>query len=55
MNKDKYLDQNSLLELQKSISSKSKFNDILLTVLSLLIIFGFAAAMWIVPDKDFSE
>lgn len=55
MDKNKYTDQDSLLELQKSISSKSKFNDILLTVLSLLIIFGFAAAMWIVPDKDFSE
>ena len=53
--KNKYTDQDSLLELQKSISSKGKFNDILLTVLSLVIIFGFSAAIWLVPDKDFSE
>lgn len=55
MDKNKYLDQDSLLELQKNISSKGKFNDILLTVLSLVIIFGLAAAIWLVPDKDFSE
>jgi len=55
VNKDKYLDQNSLLELQKNISVRGKFNDILLTVLSLVIIFGFAVAIWIIPDKDFSE
>ncbi len=55
MDNNKYLDQDSLLELQKNISSKGKFNDILLTVLSLVIIFGFAAAIWFIPDKDFSE
>ena len=55
MDKNKYTDQDSLLELQKNISSNGKFNDILLTVLSLVIIFGFAIAIWIIPDKDFSE
>lgn len=55
MDKNKYTDQDSLLELQKNVSAKGKFNDILLTILSLLIIFGFAIAIWIVPDKDFSE
>lgn len=43
------------LELQLSKSRESRFENILVTVLTLGFIFFFAVFFWVLPDKDFSE
>ncbi|MBQ8474672.1 MAG: hypothetical protein IJ499_03305 [Clostridia bacterium] len=42
------------LNLQLSLSKQSKVSNLLCIILAMGFIFGFAVAMWIVPDKDFS-
>ncbi|MBQ4066500.1 MAG: hypothetical protein IJD22_02530 [Clostridia bacterium] len=43
------------LELEMSLGPKSRFENILLTVLTLAFVFIFAILFWIIPDKTFSE
>jgi len=43
------------LELQLSKSRESRFENILVTVLTMGFVLLFAVLFWIVPDKDFSE
>ena len=42
------------LNLQLSLSKQSKVSNLLCIILAMGFIFGFAVAMWIVPDKAFS-
>lgn len=43
------------MSLQFSLKRSSRFENILLAVLTMGFIFFFAIAFWVVPDKDFSE
>lgn len=43
------------LELQLSKSKESRFENILVTVLTMGFVFIFAIMFWLVPDRDFSE
>lgn len=42
------------LALQMSLKDKSRFSNILLTVLTMGFVFVFAALFWILPKRDFS-
>lgn len=42
------------LNLQLSLSKKSKVANLICIILAMGFIFGFAVAMWIVPDREFS-
>lgn len=52
---NKQTEQEKLLEIQMKTASKARIFDILLIATMMLVIFGFAIAMFIVPDKEFSE
>lgn len=43
------------MELQLSKSRESRFENILVTVLTMGFVFIFAILFWVIPDKDFSE
>ncbi|MBE6587787.1 MAG: hypothetical protein E7647_05160 [Ruminococcaceae bacterium] len=43
------------MELQLSKSRESRFENILVTVLTVGFVFIFAIAFWLLPDRDFSE
>lgn len=43
------------LALQLSKSRESRFENMLVTVLTMCFVFFFAVFFWILPDKDFSE
>ena len=55
MSKEQISEQDRLLSVQKELSGKSRGSDISLIAVFLAIIFGLAAAFFIIPDKDFSE
>ncbi|MFA6948109.1 MAG: DHHW family protein [Eubacteriales bacterium] len=52
---EKMTDAEHNLEIQMSLAKKTRGADIATIIITLAIIFGFAAAIYIVPDAQFSE
>ncbi|MCL2518547.1 MAG: DHHW family protein, partial [Oscillospiraceae bacterium] len=52
---EKLTDQDNLIALQMNMKQKTRLLDILTILFLMLILYGFAAAMIILPDNTFSE
>lgn len=49
------IEQKRYLEAEKALSKKTRATDILTVIALLAVVFGFAIAFFVIPDKSFSE